>query len=175
MSGATLADPAGLIAAYHERLAICLADGITEDDARRIAGAETGADLDALARRQVEFWRAKIATLGTPTDKRLAGIRAAGLVCLAEGWVQDAAALGWNDAELFGLHRDAPTVRIEAMGLITSLALTPFRPPLTIAALTSATATIRTGTGATLTCARFHPGIGAPVWTHPAFTTSPSR
>jgi hypothetical protein len=65
-----------------------------------------------------------------------------------ETWGDQAEALGWTAADLFGLHPKAPLSRYEAMGLFWLLRGRP------VMFLTRTEAIIRTPTGATLTFRR---------------------
>jgi hypothetical protein len=65
-----------------------------------------------------------------------------------ETWGDQAEALGWTTADLFGLHPKAPLSRYEAMGLFWLLRGRP------VMFLTRTEAIIRTPTGATLTFRR---------------------
>ena len=172
--GAT--DFSDLIHDYAERIAICSEAGdISEDDARRIATEQCGAPLDELAARQVSYWHRRIKALSEPTDRGLSKVRCIALDCLAQRWTHQAAALGWTDAELFGLHHEAPTERIEAMGLVSSLALSVLRHPLKVMGIKDAAATVRTGNCALLTHCRFRPNLGPPIWEHPTFADTTVR
>jgi hypothetical protein len=80
-----------------------------------------------------------------------------------DGWAQQAAALGWEDWELFGCHRRAPWGRIQSMGLVLAL------QGRQLAALTGTEAVIRTARGAHLTHRRkprdlLHPSERCLVW-----------
>ena len=163
-------DPSDLINDYIERIAICSEAGdVAEDDAHRIAIEQCGATLDELAARQVAYWRQRIEALPEPTDRRLSNVRRIALDHLAQPWTHQAAKFGWTAAELFGLHRAAADVRVDAMGLVSSLALSKLRPPLQVVDITSVAATVSTRSGAVLTHFRLRPNLGPPVWEHPAF------
>jgi hypothetical protein len=160
-------DPGCRIAAYHERLAICLADHATKAHANQIASQEVGCRLEVLVRQQLFFWRKKLVGLSIASGPWWANLRTACVASLCEQWMKDAVMLGWTDAELFGIHPCAPKSRIEAMGLVVAVASSKLRPPLRVADLSPADATIVTGTGARLTYRRFHPSIGRPIWLLP--------
>jgi hypothetical protein len=170
---ASVADPADLISDYHERVAICLEAGdCAEDAAHRIASEQCGATLVELAARQVAYWRHRIEALPEPTDRRLSNVRCIALDCLTLPWAYQAATLGWTAGELFGLHRDAANVRVEAMGLVSSLALSKLRPPLQVVDISESAATVSTGSGAMLTHRRLRSNLGCPIWRHPAFSSA---
>jgi hypothetical protein len=59
-----------------------------------------------------------------------------------DGWAAQAAALGWQDWEIFGCHGRAPWSRVQGMGLVLLL------HGRGLAALTATEAVIRTRTGA---------------------------
>lgn len=67
---------------------------------------------------------------------------------LLEKWSTQAAALGWEDWELFGCHRLTPWRRIDGLGLV------PLLQGSTIAALTETDAAIRNASGSVLTFRR---------------------
>ena len=166
----SVTDPSDLISDYAECIAICLKTGdVAEDDAHRIASEQCGATQDELAARQVSYWCQRIESLPEPADHRLSKIRYIALEFLALPWMLQAATLRWTAPELFGLHRVAANVRIEAMGLVPSLALSKLRPPFQVSSITATVATVVTGSGATLTHRRLRPNLGSPVWEHPAF------
>jgi hypothetical protein len=104
-------DPSDLLMAYAERVAICIeADDLAEDDAHRTATGECGASLDELAARQIAYWRHRIEALPEPTDRRFSAIKTTCLEGLAQRWAHDAARLGWDEREMFGLDPATPTV-----------------------------------------------------------------
>jgi hypothetical protein len=80
-----------------------------------------------------------------------------------DGWAAPAAALGWQDWELFGCHRRAPWGRVQGMGLLLLL------HGRELVALTEAEAVTRTRTGARQTYRRkpaapLHPDELALIW-----------
>ena len=67
-------------------------------------------------------------------------------------WAAQAHALGWNGLDLFGVHADAPHARLDGMGLVPLLGGQP------VVALTEDSATIKAGSGGTLTFLRRRAG-----------------
>jgi hypothetical protein len=85
---------------------------------------------------------------------------------LLDDWAAQAAALGWQDWEIFGCHRRAPFGRIDGMGLVLLLR------GRGLAALTATEAVIRARTGARQTyrrrpCDPLHPAERCLVWELP--------
>ena len=154
--------------AYAERIAICTEAGdVEEDAAHRTATAQCGASLDELAARQIASWRHRIEALPEPADRRLAGIKATCIEALAQRWAHDAARLGWDECEMFGLDPATPTNR-DLNGLLLGLALTSLRLPVRVVEIRASEAVIETGTGSRLR--HFNTGrAGPPIWEHPAF------
>jgi len=161
-------DPSDLLIAYAERVAICIeADDLTGDSAHRTATGECGASLDELAARQIAYWRSRIQALPEPTDRRLSAIKPTCLEGLTQSWAHNAARLGWNEREMFGLDPAAPTVH-NLNGLLPNLALTAFRRPVKIVEIRIAEAVIVTGSGSMLR--HFNTGHAGPsIWEHSAF------
>jgi len=168
-SAVELDDPDVKIAAYHERIAICLADGASEQEASQIAVTECGCDLAELVARQISQWRQRLFAMPRPDAPWLSKLCQHCLRCLSSPWLHQATTCGWTDADLFGLHPQAPKVRVEAMGLAVAVGLSELPPPLRVISVTPAQATIATGTGALLAHRRFRPSIGPPIWDHPSF------
>jgi hypothetical protein len=80
-----------------------------------------------------------------------------------DGWAAQAAALGWQDWEIFGCHGWAPWGRVQGMGLVLLL------HGRSLAALTATEAVIRSRTGARQTYRRkprdpLHPAERCLVW-----------
>lgn len=78
-------------------------------------------------------------------------------------WATQAAALGWHDWEVWGVHRRAPWRRVDAMGLV------PLLRGTRLTALTASEAVLVTATGARQTHHRrlhdpLHPAERALVW-----------
>ena len=69
-----------------------------------------------------------------------------------EQWGDQAAALGWSTADIFGVNQVKPFRRYDAAGLIWLLVGRP------VVALTETSATIECPTGQRLTCRRKQPG-----------------
>lgn len=76
-----------------------------------------------------------------------------------DAWARQAAALGWDAADLFGVHPKAPAARPDCMGLV------PLIGGGAVVAITEATARIRFPTGSEQTYYRRPPAAGIPVWT----------
>ena len=168
-----LPDPADKIAAYHERFAIVTEAGdVTETEAHATAQDEVSSDIETLASQQIAFWQQKLQLLPEPKDQWLAKLVPGCRAQLHADWVIDAAVFGWTDVELFGLHPTAPNVRVEAMGLVVSIACSPFSRPVEVSSLTSADAVLQTGTGARLRYSRFKATERVPIWKHHAFHES---
>jgi hypothetical protein len=79
------------------------------------------------------------------------------------GWVEKAAALGWQAAELFGAMPGYPDVRYDAQGLAWMLR------GRTVVSLDAAGADMRTAGGAVLRFHRRPAGDGAPPRSVPAW------
>ena len=76
-------------------------------------------------------------------------------------WAVQAASLGWNAADIFGCHREAPLARYDLQGLVFVIGSGE------VVAITALSATIRTGGGATQTFRRTPPTPGehvAAIW-----------
>ena len=74
-------------------------------------------------------------------------------------WGAQAAALGWNAADVFGVHPDAPTTRIDAMGLVFLI------DGRTVQAITAQSARLVNERGGALTYyRRTSSQKGMPVW-----------
>lgn len=147
----TADDPGSPIAAYRERLAICLDAGdVPEAEAHRIATSEAGADLTVLSARQVAWWQACLAAW-CPAETKLQQLQCDLGAIAREPWVVDAARAGWSDTAVFGAHPVAPLVRIECWGLAVHLTLSPHNRAgkrVRVVSLDSALARIETPTGA---------------------------
>jgi hypothetical protein len=74
-----------------------------------------------------------------------------------DGWAVQAAALGWNAADIFGCHREAPLARYDLQGLVFVVGSGQ------VVGITALSATIRTRGGATLTFRRTPPTPGEHV------------
>ena len=177
----TLDDPAELIVAYLERVAICIKDGgVSEVEAHRTASKQTGADIDTLARRQIDCWRNQIKDIAAPGDLALAKLRDDLLEIIVEPWAKQAAREGWDDVAVFGVHPIAPTVRVECWGLAPSLVLSPHNRlgsdgiqwKTRLVELTTDRAVIETPTGARFTVNRFAHALdeAIPAWQLAAFS-----
>jgi hypothetical protein len=70
-------------------------------------------------------------------------------------WAAQAHRLGWTASEVFGVHRHAPLVRFDAMGLV------PLLDGCRMAALTEEGAVIVTGSGARQTFRRHQAVVAA--------------
>jgi hypothetical protein len=76
-------------------------------------------------------------------------------------WAVQAASLGWNAADIFGCHRQAPLARYDLQGLVFLIGSGE------VVAITALSATIRTRGGATLIFRRTPPTAGehvAAIW-----------
>jgi hypothetical protein len=69
-------------------------------------------------------------------------------------WAVQAASLGWNAADIFGCHRQAPLARYDLQGPVFVIGSGE------VVAITALSATIRTQGGATLTFRRTPPAPG---------------
>ena len=131
-------DVADRIAAYHDRMAICLEAGdVPEAEARQIAMEEAGAPIETLAELQVAAWRNRIESLPPPTDPALTKLKVDLLSQLSLPWVTEAARLGWTAIEVFGVHPLAPVVRVECWGVAVSVAISPFNRTVTDRAISA--------------------------------------
>jgi hypothetical protein len=161
-------DPAPDLAAYRERLAICLEAGdMSEAEAHRFAAAEAGANLDTLAQRQAEWWRARLNAWHPPA--MLQRLRLELRAVAAPPWLADAVRTGWGDVALFGVHPAAPLVRVECWGLAVALAASPFNrwdARVRLVSLDASRARIETPTGARFGIEPSAAGFdhAAPVW-----------
>jgi hypothetical protein len=78
-----------------------------------------------------------------------------------DSWAVRAASLGWNAADIFGCHRQAPLARYDLQGLVFVIGSGE------VVAITALSATIRTRGGATQTFRRTPPTPGehvAAIW-----------
>ncbi|MEM6742959.1 MAG: hypothetical protein AAF676_04360 [Pseudomonadota bacterium] len=113
--------------AFEERAAIREHDGgEAREDAERGAAAELGfEDPAALFSAAADHWRRALDALArretSPCGRRHI---AAALRFVAQGWAEQAAALGWTELELFGVAPKAPWAREDRMGA----AYSPFKP-----------------------------------------------
>ena len=166
--GTRPADPSPLIEAYHERIALCLAAGdVSERQARLTAVKEVGAGIEHLAGQQIAYWRYKLGTVQRSHGCWFSSLVSSFHQMLDEDWMLTAASLGWSEVELFGLHRGAPKIRVEAQGLATSISVSNFKAPVTVACVLEDHAIVRTGTGAQLTHQRFGINLGPAIWDNP--------
>jgi hypothetical protein len=168
-------DPAPLIAAYWERIAI-VAEAGTMSDAVRIATSEVGSPIAALARRQFAVWQEKIAAITDPADPALAGLKSQLLTEVEEAWMREAAEAGWTDVELFGLDPHDPIRNFDGQGVACLLALGMHGHADTwsrvrIVRTDRIVATLPDGRVSQVL--RFAAGIdrSVPVWEIPAFTS----
>lgn len=161
-------DPSLLIEAYHERVALCLDAGdVSDRQARSIAENEVGSDIDHLAGLQIAHWRHQLDSIYCIDSPWFTRILSSCILQLNEGWILTAVSMGWTDSELFGLNSNAPKIRIEAQGLVTSLAASKFKAPKQVTQVSDQSATIETGSGAQLKHYRFRSNLGMPIWDHP--------
>lgn len=166
--GTRPADPSSLIEAYHERIALCLEAGdVPARQARLVAANEVGSDIEHLAGQQISHWHYKLSAVQRPYGRWFADLVASCIQMLHEDWMLTAASMGWSDVELFGLHRKAPKIRIEAQGLVTSVSASNFKAPVSVARLLDDHAVVRTGSGAQLSHQRFRTNLGPAIWDHP--------
>jgi hypothetical protein len=77
-------------------------------------------------------------------------------------WLEGGIRCGWPMVALFGISAHAPMVRVDAQGLVTSLALSCFRNS-ELQTIAEDHAVIRTQSGSPLTHRRFMPGMDAAV------------
>lgn len=77
----------------------------------------------------------------------------------------DACRFNWSDDELYAVHIVAPAIRVEAMGLVSWLALSKLAGPR-LEAIRADCATTRCASGSLLTTPRARPGdrLGVPWW-----------
>jgi hypothetical protein len=125
---------------------------------------------------QVEWWRARFQPSALPPGTDAATARLIAMIAdvAQQDWLFDAARLGWNDVELFGVNARAASGRVEAWGLVTAIALSPHsrtnkhgvRQATRLASISADAATIATPTGATFHTARARYGLAAsvPAW-----------
>ncbi len=105
---------------YEERAAIIEYDGgLPRQEAETLAAQEQGFnDADSLHRELVERWATEI--------ERMLKLRAVGpegtealrraQAFISEGWALQAARLGWDEVELFGVGPHTPWRRLDRMG-----------------------------------------------------------
>jgi hypothetical protein len=106
--------------AYEERAAIMEFDGgMPRQDAETLAAREQGhADADSLHGDVVGRWAAEIERLATLPAVSPDGAEALkrAQAFTAEGWALQAARLGWDEVELFGVCPRAPWRRLDRKG-----------------------------------------------------------
>ena len=168
-------DVADRIAAYHDRMAICLEAGdVPEAEARQIAMEEAGAPIETLAELQVAAWRIRIEPLPPPTDPALTNLKVDLLSQLSLPWFTEAARLGWTAIEIFGVHPLAPAIRVECWGVAVSVAISPFNRKATgrvnstrlrceVCEVTANRIRFTTPTGARFAASRFSRGLDEAV------------
>lgn len=135
-----------------------------------ISTANTGpAEPQALAPTGIvtapepERWRTEIKDLAARVSSSVFVTRviADARQFLDSGWAHQAAALGWDDLSLFGVHPRAPEARLDCRGLVVALA------GRRIIALSDMSASIEAGGGAILTHYRRTKntyGEAIPIW-----------
>ena len=106
--------------AFEERAAIIEFDGgQPRREAETLTAREQGFDdADSLHRKLVERWAAEIerlAKLRAGNPERAEALRRA-RAFISEGWALQAARLGWNEVELFGVCPHKPWVRLDRKG-----------------------------------------------------------
>jgi hypothetical protein len=144
--------PGALLDEHAELAAKLMLDGRQRDRADREAASMLGyAEPDALYLSVARQWMGYMQALPrtTPVGRRLADFAE---VFLRSPWPLKALPVGWGELDLFGVHPTHPTIRLDAQGLVPSIALSSFQ--LKIAILTADTAVFRTESGSTLRHAR---------------------
>ena len=138
-------------------------------DATQIANQDVG-DIEILAAAQVTDWQHRIEALSEVADPRMNQLRRAVLSILAEPWVRRAAALGWDEIAMLGVHPSAPLVRIDCMGAVVSVARSPYNDVRTqrfvqVTHVDEHRVHLRLPSGATPVMGRFERRDGAvPIW-----------
>lgn len=106
--------------AFEERAAIAEYDGgASREEAERMAAGALGfAEPAALFAAAADGWRRNLEALARrwADDPRGCEHIAAALAFMRNGWAEKAAALGWPELGLFGVHPVAPWRRFDAMG-----------------------------------------------------------
>ncbi len=106
--------------AFEERAAIIEHDaGLPRQEAETLAAQEQGhADADSLYGDAVERWAAEIERLGNLPAVSPEGAEALkrAQTFISEGWALQAARLGWDEVELFGICPVAPWQRLDRKG-----------------------------------------------------------
>lgn len=113
---------------YHERLAICLADGIDAADAHATATAGAGFGLEALAHVQADEWIGALAKAPRPDDQRLARLLDDVRRTCTLPWLLPLARAGWEVESVFGCATDDPfsIKNADLMGIATYLSVAPW-------------------------------------------------
>jgi hypothetical protein len=140
--------PGALLGEHAELSAKLMLDGRQRDQADREAASMLGyAEPDALYLTVVRQWMGYMQALPrtTPIGRRLADFAE---VFLRSPWSLKALRVGWGELDLFGVHPTHPNIRLDAQGLVPSIALSSFQ--LKIAMLTADTAVFRTESGSSL-------------------------
>ena len=161
-------DHADLISDFAERIAFCCEGGdVAEQDANRLATMQCGAPLVTLVTRQIEYWHLRINAVAEPNDCRLARIKDTCLEALAQQWLFEAARIGWDASELFGMGLGAHGASPQN-GLFPGLALIRLHRPADIFEIGRDAAIIKIENGQRLR--HFRTGrSGDPIWEHAAF------
>ena len=155
--------PAALLDEHSELSAKLILDGRQRDQADRQAASMLGyAEPDALYLTVVRQWMGYMQVLPRTTSigSRLADFAE---VFLRSPWSLKALRVGWGELDLFGVHPTHPKIRLDAQGLVPSIALSSFQ--LKIAMLTADTAVFRTESGSSLRHARqLSNDAAVPLW-----------
>lgn len=150
---------------FEERAAVLEYEGGVD---RRIAEKRTAVEFgfaskEALQDALVAQWQGEVMAMTIPDSpsnfwrQALTSARQAFL----QGWVKQAAALGWTEIDLFGVHPKAAEARIDCKGLIPILAGRP------ILAITRDECVIDVGDGRRLTFYRANHNVygeAKPIW-----------
>ena len=168
-------DRRDIISDCRGRMPICRTDATSLHQADKAPASRCGGVFDELVLGQVAAWRQRLGDLPMVSDHWFYRLRVDCLISLQTPWMHEAIALGWTDAELFGLSVHAPKICVEAMGLVVGIAASRLQPPLSVVAVTESYAQIATGTGARLMHRRHRPSVGGPIWEHSAYQVSDIR
>ncbi len=117
-------------------------------------------------------WRSK--SEGTPPDFLWSRLRDVSLKFIASPWAGRAVRLGWRERELFGVfsgQMSAVTIRVDAQGLVSTIALAPFA--IRLVALGPAHAILETQSGSRLATPREPTGPSITWWHHRTFDCVP--
>jgi uncharacterized protein (DUF927 family) len=144
--------PGALLDEHAELSAKLMLDCRQRDHAENEAASMLGyAEPDALYLEVVRQWMGlmQVPPRSTPLGRRLVDFSE---VFLRSAWALKALRVGWDELDLFGVHPTHPNIRLDAQGLVPSIALSSFQ--LKIAMLTADTAVFRTESGSSLRHAR---------------------